>query len=58
MVDMMADCTQLFSFCRDHLIEMNDFMCILHVGTGESTCRLCVFFSFLLAFLFFFDAYN
>ena len=28
-------------------------MCILHVGTGESTCRLCVFFLLLLTFIIF-----
>ena len=29
------------------------FMCILHVGTGESTCRLGVFFLLLLTFIIF-----
>ena len=42
MVDMIADCTQLFSFFRDHLIEKNDVLCAFFMGILEKVNVDCV----------------
>ena len=39
---MMADCTQLFSFFRDHLIEKNDILCAFFMWVLEKVHVDCV----------------